>query len=172
MKKELENKFSELGGIVPCDRMSQEELLAIERDLGVSLPDDYRQLLQEYGAAGFGELVQFQPLEGVAGPLAYFYGAKTGNQSLAKQIKTFKGRMPETMIPIGDDGCGDQICLGIKAKERGKVYYWDHENEWDEEDYLEEEGKPMPPEVKFQNVNLVAESFADFIQRLEKSPYA
>jgi hypothetical protein len=77
--------------------------------------------------------------------------------------------MPDTMIPIADDGGGNQICLGIKGKERGKVYYWDHHNEWDEQDYLEDYGEPMPPEVKFQNVYLIAKSFEDFIQRLEKT---
>jgi len=172
MKKEIENKFPQLGGIVPYEAMSQEELLAIKRDLGISLPDDYRAFLQEYGAAEFGELVQFRPIEGEAGPLSHFYGSMTGNQSLAKHIKTYTGRMPETMIPIADDGGGNQICLGIKGKEQGKVYYWDHHHEWDEEDYLEEHGKPMPPEVKFQNVHLIAESFEDFIQRLEKSQKA
>jgi len=77
------------------------------------------------------------------------------------------GRMPSTIIPIADDGGGNQICIGIKGGEQGKIYYWDHNNEWDEEDYLLDHGRPMPPEVKFQNVHLIASSFVDFISRLE-----
>ena len=73
------------------------------------------------------------------------------------------------MIPIADDGGGHQICVGIKGKECGKVYYWDHHNEWDEQDYLEDYGEPMPSDVKFQNVYLIAESFEDFIRRLQKT---
>jgi SMI1 / KNR4 family (SUKH-1) len=76
--------------------------------------------------------------------------------------------MPETIIPIGDDGIAGQICLGIKGAEAGKVYYWDQQNEpLDEEDYLEDYGEPRPPEAMFQNVHLIAESFEDFLRRLE-----
>jgi hypothetical protein len=55
--------------------------------------------------------------------------------------------------------------LGIRGPEAGKVYYWDHEREWDEQDYLEQ-GLPVPPDLKFQNVHLIAGSFEDFIARL------
>ena len=190
MKREIENKFRLLGGIVPIDTtfvpMTEEELDSIETALGVALPGDYRELLLTYGTASFGELVQFrlmkdEPVHPVKsllgvpilryekGPLSHFYGSRTGNQSLAKSIEAYKGRMPDTMIPIADDGAGNQICLGIKGKERGKVYYWDHHNEWYEQDYLDDYREPMPPEVKFQNVYLIAESFEDFIRRLEKT---
>jgi hypothetical protein len=174
MKKEIENRFRLLGGVTPIGKafvpVVDEELNFIETALGAALPGDYREFVQEYGVSAFGELVQFQPIEGEAGPLSHFYGSKSaGSNSLTRNIEKYMGRMPETIIPIADDGGGNQICLGIKGKERGKVYYWDHHNESDEEDYLEEHGKSMPPEVKFQNVHLIAKSFEDFVQRLEKS---
>jgi hypothetical protein len=177
MRKVIENKLSLLGGVVPIGKafvpVADEELNAIETALGVALPGDYREFFQKYGAWAFGALVQFQPIEGEIGPLSGFYGSKiAGTNSLMRNVEMYQGRMPETIIPIADDGGGNQICLGVKGKERGKVYYWDHHNEWDEEDYLEEHGKPMPPEVKFQNVHLIAESFEDFIRRLEKSQNA
>jgi hypothetical protein len=189
MKPEIENKFRLLGGIVPVFKtflpLTEEELQSIEMALGVALLGDYRDFVRKYGVSSFGELVQFQlqeaepvhPVQSLLGipipryekgPLSHFYGSRTSNQSLAQYIEIYKGRMPDTMIPIADDGCGNQICLGIKGKEHGNVYYWDHHNEWDEDDYREDYGKPMPPEVKFQNVYLIAESFEDFIQRLEK----
>jgi hypothetical protein len=37
-----------------------------------------------------------------------------------------------------------------------EVYYLGLRDEWDEEDYWEEHGRPMPPEVKFQKVRLIA----------------
>lgn len=189
MKREIEDKFRLLGGIVPIGKafapMTEEELHSIETDLGESLPEDYRDFLLTYGAASFGELVEFRlrdshpihPVEGnpmpiscyKKGPFSDFYGSKASTNSLARHIETYKGRMPDTMISIADDGGGNQICLGIRGKEQGRVYYWDHHNEWDEVDYLEEHGSPMPVEVKFQNVYLIAESFEDFIRRLEKS---
>ena len=39
----------------------------------------------------------------------------------------------------------------------------------DEEEYLEDYGVPRPPEAMFQNVHLIAESFEDFLNRLEVS---
>ncbi len=181
MNQEIESKFRSLGGIVPIGdvviRVDEEELSSLETSLGAPLPRDYRLFLSEYGASIFGECVEFQPVHRLPmtisstgrGPFGCFYGAKSErHQSLSKKIGTFQGRMPDNLIPIGHDGGGNQICLGISGNEQDKVYYWDHNHEWDEEDYLEDYGKPMPPEVKFQNVYLIAESFEDFIQRLEK----
>jgi hypothetical protein len=174
MKKEIEGRFGLLGGIQPIGDaivpMDDDELTSIEAALGVTLPADYREFMQTYGMSTFGELVQFRPIEGEAGPLSHFFGSQSaGSNSLVHNIEMYKGRMPTTMIPIADDGAGSLICLGVRGRERGKVYYWDHDREWDEEDYLEEFGQAMPPEAQFENVHLIAESFEDFIQRLEKS---
>lgn len=181
MKKAIEDKFQSLGGIVPIGDslvpVEDDELRSLEKALKVELPHDYREFLMTYGAAMFAEYVDFQPVRNLPMPISdtgkghvsSFYGAaRDPYQPLEKAIETFRGRMPDTLIPIGDDS-GNKICLGIKGKEQGKVYYWDHHNEWDEQDYLEEHGTPMPPDLKFQNVYLIADSFEDFVRRLEKS---
>jgi hypothetical protein len=184
MSPKIEQRLTLLGGVLPRDPMPEDELIEIEDYLGDTLPLDYRGFVKTYGAADFNKLVEFallekqpsHPVSNVLGfavprydraPFSHFYGSRSGNHSLARAIEALKGRMPETLIPIADDGGGNQICLGIKGQERGKVYYWDHNNEWDEEDFLEDYGTPMPPEVKFQNVYLAANSFEDFIDRLE-----
>lgn len=191
MKQAIEDRFPLLGGIVPIGitfvPVTEEEFTSIETVLGVTLPIDYRDFVGEYGASAFGESVQFRLLETdpvhpvqsllgtpipryEEGHLSAFYGGKeAGTYSLANALEAYKRRMPDTMIPIADDGGGNQICFGIKGKEHGKVYYWDHHNEWDEQDFLEDYGEPMPADVKFQNVYLIAESFEDFIRRLEKT---
>lgn len=183
MNPEIERKFQLLGGVIPYDPMTEAELVAIEAAIGESLPAEYRKFMKEYGAAEFGELVEFHllksfplfvPRNGASptyekGPFSHFYGSSGGNQGLAKRIDAYRGRVPDAVIPIGDDGGGNQICIGIKCNDKGKVYYWDHNHEWDEEDYLEETGEPMPAEVKFQNLYLAADSFEDFIRRLERT---
>ena len=60
--------------------------------------------------------------------------------------------MPAKFLPIADDGMGNLIVLSLDSKNFGKVYFWDSNIEWDEEDYLEETGKIMPEEAKFQNL--------------------
>ncbi len=188
MNLEIESLFGALGGLAPVGEtftpVTEDEVAAIETSLGAPLPRDYRDFLRKYGASSFEAPVQFhlknpRPLyvnpaeapderrEYPYGPLSHFFGSAAGKQGLAKNIKTYRGRMPDTMIPIADDGGGHKICLGVKGGELGKVFYWDHNNEWDEDDYEEDFGKPMPPDVKFQNVYLIAEAFADFVRRLE-----
>ena len=176
-----EANFTELGGVEPVrgDKlvpMPEEEIGRLERQLNIRLPEAYRRFLATYGSSAFGRDVVFRPARDLPKQLArrgrglfgFFYGGEHDDlYSLARTVRVFSGRMPESIIPIGGDGGGNQICLGINGTERGKVYYWDHENEWDEEDYLEDYGEPMPPEVKFQNLHLVAESFEDFLNRLE-----
>src|SRR5947209_5922359 len=63
MKRDIEKRFSLLGGIQAHDPMTEQELLAIERGLSERLPEDFREFSQTYGAASFGELVEFQLME-------------------------------------------------------------------------------------------------------------
>lgn len=184
MKREIEQRFSLLGGINAHSPMSADEVLSIESLIGERLPEDFREFLQTYGAASFGELVDFRlkeptPIYKYPGllaptpsyeraPFSHFYGSMTDKRSLAKRINDYKGRIPESLMPIGDDGAGNQICIGIKGPERDRIYYWDHENDPNDQEYFEDHGEPMPPEVKFQNVYLVADSFEGFIYRLHQ----
>ena len=163
----MQAKFQSLGGIQPVMGsdfmpMSEAEISKLEKQLGVSLPGSYRNFLLQYGASAFGESVDFRPMESLPphvssdgkGHFAFFYGPKKkvygDTYSLAAKIRVFSKRMPESMIPIGGDGAGDQICLGIRDPDAGRVYYWDHQNDWDEEDYEEEHGSPMPAALKRQ----------------------
>ncbi|MFM7161022.1 MAG: SMI1/KNR4 family protein [Planctomycetaceae bacterium] len=103
----------------------------------------------------------------------FFYGRtqQAGPSGLRQQIRFFRGRIPDTMIPIAGDGGAGQICIGIKGDDWGKVFYWDMANEpLDEETYLEDFGKPMPADDKRQNVYLVADSFDRFLAQLALSP--
>jgi len=60
---------------------------------------------------------------------------------------------------IMDDPFGNAICLAVRGDGKGKVYFWDHENEpsdgWDGS--VEGAG----------NVQLLANSFSEFVRRLQ-----
>lgn len=188
---DMQALFARLGGIdgIGGDNlnpMAEAEIAAFEEQLGVRLPEAYRRFLATYGASTFNgaspdnPYILFRPLkplpphitdESGKGLFHAFYGTERDADdmfSLRVCTRFFSGRMPESTIPIGDDGGAGQICLGIMGAEAGKVYYWDQRNEpLDEEDYLEDYGEPRPPEALFQNVHLIAESFEDFLRRLE-----
>ena len=81
-------------------------------------------------------------------------------------MKEFKNRMPAKFLPIADDGMGNLIVISLNLKDYEKVYFWDSDAEWDSEDYLEEIGKMMPEEVKYQNLWLIGSNFENFWERL------
>lgn len=182
--------FARLGGIRAIGGgdimpMAEAQIATLEDELGVRFPMAYRTFLATYGASTFNGVSPDNPyiIFRTLKPLPHhitktdkalfnaFYGAeRDANDGYSLRVRTrfFAGRMPDSIIPIGDDGGAGQICLGIKGDEAGKVYYWDQQNEpLDEEDYLEDYGESRPPEAMFQNVHLIAESFEDFLRRLE-----
>lgn len=74
-----------------------------------------------------------------------------------QNLETFKGNIPNEVIPIGESSGGNQICLGISKATQGRVYFWDHEHE-------AEESNPLP------GLCLVANSFSDFVKKLDVNP--
>ena len=185
---DLQALISRLGGIRPVATdhfhpMPESEILALEKELQVRFPKAYRDFIAQYGASAFNgaspdnPYVEFRTLTPLpenydSGKVIFaaLYGAETDSQdgySLRARTQFYAGRMPDAMIPIGDSW-GSQICLGIKGDEFGKVYFWDEQNEpLDEASYLQDYGTPRPAEAVFQNVYLVANSFDDFLQKLE-----
>jgi hypothetical protein len=166
--------------------LEESEIAAIESQIGVPLPDDYREFLLHHGGVRFKGVSPDNPYivfrtssklpkrVSKSGMLAFnqFFGKERNPKSDAKSIawnaRTLLGRMPDSVIPIGDDGMEGLICLGIKGAEAGKVYFWDGRNEPPSEDeYLEDYGKPRPPEAMFKNVYLISSSFEEFLNRLE-----
>jgi hypothetical protein len=186
---DMKKRFAQLGGIRPVvgnklAPMTDVEVARLEEQLNVEFPKSYRSFLATYGASAFNgaspdnPFIRFRSLKPLPpnvsnndkGLFSIFYGADVNEgYGLSTRIRFYSGRMPESIVPIGD--CwGNQICLGISGNEAGKVYYWDQENEpQSEQEYMADFGKSIPPEAKFQNVYLIAESFEDFLQRLELS---
>ena len=189
---DMQALFKRLGGIKPIasdkfNPMTEAEIASIEKERGIRLPKSYRQFLATYGASTFNgcppdnPFIIFHPLESLPPQFVdgtdlfdAFYGAQREEYdsfSLRVQMRFYAKYMPESLIPIGDDGGAGLICLGVKGAELGKVYYWERQNAaLDEEDYLADYGEPRPAEALFQNVHLIAQSFEDFLQRLEIQP--
>jgi hypothetical protein len=78
--------------------------------------------------------------------------------SLLWARECYEGRMPNEVLWIMDDPFGNAICLTVKGQNRGRVYFWDHEDEPDEEWDGTIEDTP--------NLQLLADTFADFVAGL------
>ncbi|MFN3151447.1 SMI1/KNR4 family protein [Bremerella sp.] len=183
---DLHDAAGKLGGIMgvgggPLAPMTATEIYQLEQELGCRFPETYRKFLETFGASRFnGEspdnpYVVFRSLtpmpsqfEGNLGMLDALYGGQTDDSdpySIRVRARYFADRIPGYLIPIGDAGGTGQICLGISGEHAGKVYYWDQLNE-SQADESDIEARTQSRSI-FANINQIAESFADFLDRLE-----
>lgn len=135
-----------------------DDITDVERELGVSLPDDYRRFLQVYN--GGSPEPNFFPIIGDSsddhGILQKFFCIQPGNyNNLVDYAKRFQGRVPPELLPIARDPGGNLICLAITGANKGKVYLWDHEEEV-------EEGE-IPG---YDNIYLITDSFDSLLNSL------
>ena len=126
--------------------LDTERLRAIEAKLGVTLPDDYRAFLHEHNG-GSPEPSDFVISDDEGeDTVSVLYGLhRDANYSLEGNLAAYKTHIPRSMIPIGEDPGGNQLCLGLVGAERGRVYFWDHET---------------------LNINEIAPSFSAFLDSL------
>ena len=190
----IEVDILRLGGLQPIQGdafrpMTEAELHEIEAVYNSTMPLDVKAFLKTYGASSFKRRVSVTPVDPFpshisstgADSLDAFYGvtdAKLRAYALSFRIQMYRRRLPKNLLPIAGNGNGDQYCVGMSGHQVGKILFWDHHNEFDEEDYLEElgidlenlddEDRPeIPSEAWFQNVYLIAASFEDMFARME-----
>jgi hypothetical protein len=138
-------------------------LANFESAVGHSLPDDYREFLSRCNGGHIGGKLWFK------GPTPEGRTADAGVHhiggfreewyfSLPEHRECYDGRIPAELVWIMDDPFGNAICLGLVGQRRGRVYFWDHENEpgddWD--------GRFDTAD----NLQLLANSFTDFVNGL------
>jgi cell wall assembly regulator SMI1 len=135
---------------------------ALEQELGIQLPSDYRQFLLTHNG-GRPTPAHF-PLTGdplnSSGGIHWFYGIHRGRErhyNLRKAYDVFQDRMPANFFPIACDPGGNQICLSVAGEDRETVYFWDHEFE-----SLDDE-KPG-----YENVYFIANSFTELLNSLRE----
>lgn len=142
-------------------RLNEDDLKTFEKEIGSNFPDDYRGFLLKYNG---GE------------PKPYFFKVPGWQyqQSLVNQLKgivpnsksvdlvednsLMEGRLPKGFVSIGDDPGGNKILISVIGATRGKIYFFDHDNEPDvSTDKLED----------YSNIFLLADSFDQFLNNLK-----
>lgn len=137
------NKYGEL---------TEGDVKSFEKDIGCALPVEYRDFLLMHNG---GKPKPYDFELGGEGPdsIHHVYGLNTkDNSDLRNNNDCFKGRMPHQILPIADDPGGNQICIGLSGKYRGRIYFWDHEKEG--------------VFFKFSATTILAKSFSEFINGL------
>ncbi|MCA9231165.1 MAG: SMI1/KNR4 family protein [Planctomycetales bacterium] len=136
---------------------SENDIAAFEAEIGHPLPDDYRRFLAGCNGGFLGG--RFWYHEGDAG-IHHIGGFRDESYfSLRWTRDCYGDRIPKELIWIMDDPFGNAICLGLEGDARGKIYFWDHEEEPDPEEW---DGSVATAD----NVSLLTNSFTEFVAGL------
>lgn len=143
----------------------------LESKLDARLPAAYRRFLSRYNG-GIPDPHHFRDEA-----LSRFYSVRAREKSndLMANHRRMRRWLPAGVMPIADDAFGNEICLAIQGKNRGKVYFWDHEGGIERIDpriqfpWLDLSDLPDDYEFKgddwpgHPDLTLIADSFDEFL---------
>jgi len=142
------------------ESVSEEQIAAVERQLGSSLPRDYRDFLLAHNGGRVRPAVfsvHGNPHFGSKCVVHFFNAIDPGkSHDLLWKAEIYRNRMPLGFLSVASDPGGNQICLVLSGSNIGKVVFWDH--------HCEEMDEDMPPSE--DNVYLIANSFTEFLESL------
>ena len=135
---------------------TKEDIAAFERANGIKLPASYASFLMRSNG-GRPEPNHVMDVPGWKfndTVVSFFFGLNTGDTyDLQKNVKRYKYRMPTDLMPIGDDAGGSILAVQMAGPDAGKIFYWDHENEQEDQESR-------------ANVYLVANNIDDLLVKL------
>jgi cell wall assembly regulator SMI1 len=142
----------------------QDQLEAFEADLGARLPDDYRHFLARTNGGVIRGWYRFKgrtPQEETCYAYLHHIGGFREEPHLSLRFHRGCSLSPESGFPhallwIMDDPGGNGICIGLAGGQRGKVYFWIHDELPDPEEW---DGRVETA----SHVLALAESFTDFV---------
>lgn len=143
------------GGKLP---LSKEQIEVVEKRMGIRLPDDYKEFLMQFnGGQPEPATFDFTGVDGcendsVVNNFLSIHDGKEDNFEIDYFFYTKNKRIPDNVAPIARDPAGNLICICLSGSNRGKIYFWDHELEFE---------KPGP-----SNLAYIAKSFSEFFSML------
>lgn len=137
--------------------VTTDDILRLEHQLGVPLPEDYRSFLIQHNGGRPAPNVFSIATDGTAtdDTIAWFLCIKPDDvNDILETASALQGRIPGYLLPIAVDPFGNYICIGISGSDYGRIYFWDHE--------LESTGS---------NIYFLAHSFNDLLDSLKEGDF-
>lgn len=161
MRKDLEWEYAD-------SEVSEFKIKEIGLQLGFQLPRDYIDCVKINGGASvLPEEFNVGNVERCFGSLFSF--DEESSEYIVKKYEIYKPSLPQKVFPIANDPAGNLICLDYKNNtESPIVVFWEHENAWEIEMLIREEGltEEQAEERARENVFYVAATFTEFLDKL------
>lgn len=136
------------------EKITLKDITEFENRCNINLPNEYKDFLLRYNG-GYPKASTFKISDEYGESVVNkFYGIGNMKGNLDKVYEILDGELPEGFISIGSDPGGNEICIGIDEKYYGKIYFWIHDMESDEE---------------LSNMFFLADSFTSFFENLYES---
>jgi hypothetical protein len=142
----------------PGLQITLNEVKKLEKELGISLPEQYVDFLIHYN--GGAPIPNLYPVEGHQEgilEIQLFFGIRRKIESscLDWNFREYKGYIPNNLFPIGCSSGNDLICLSLFGEDKDAVLFWDLMDE--------------PEQPSYSNVYKIANSFSEFLMCLCES---
>lgn len=135
-------------------KISLRDVKKFELEYNVGLPKQYVDFLLENNG-GYPKESNFKISDDDGESLVNkFYGIGDMKSNLAKVFEILEGEIPDDFISIANDPGGNEILLGVSGEYQGKVYFWLHDIEQENE---------------MDNMFILANSFDEFFNNLYES---
>ncbi len=144
----------------PFGKLSVKSLHDFEARIGVKLPKDYEEfLLENNGGKPVPDFFWIVPQKD-GSRMNQFYGLHEEAKIFSLNTCTSEKRygIPASMLPIGDDGLGNSICMGVLPDNKGNIFFLDHDEH------------PYDNPNSMVGITKLADSFTDFLNKFEESP--
>ena len=116
------------------NNLSRKDIESFETKNNVELTHNYKTFLLKWnGGTPDPGIFMISEWEGIT-VMHYFYSIGDTYNDFEVYLDIYDLRLPEEFIPIGNDGAGNAILLGISEPHYDHIYFWDHEQEVDEPD--------------------------------------
>lgn len=147
----------------------EEEIVDLERMISAQLPFDFKEFLKAHNGGYVQRNISFPIRDHKHGEIGllqncYYLKRKHSYRDLddiRNILSVYKDRMPRHFVPFASDPGGNQLCLSVREKDYGTIYFWAHE---EEEDYEEDDGTADT----YPGIYVVARNFTDFLEQLEE----
>lgn len=102
---------------------------------GITIPQSYQRfLLRHNGGKPSNDRLVVPNWYGHSTCISMFYGVTSNTEyDLASIVGNTRQYLPATLFPIAEDSAGNLLCLGLGAVNEGRVFFWNHEEELDDE---------------------------------------